>query len=85
MLERRSVPDLFRTDGDEKIVDVDQAVTYAFLNVKQYKHSARSMESIINMSLLDGKRLFEQSSLPSKHLLDLHVGSDEFISLVRRP
>jgi hypothetical protein len=85
MLERRSVPDLFRTDGDEKIVDVDQAVTYAFLNVKQYKHGARSMESIINMSLLDGKRLFEQSSLPSKHLLDLHVDSDEFIDLVRRP
>lgn len=84
MLERRSVPNLFRSDGNHKTVDVDQAVSRAFLNVGHYKHGARSMESIISMSLLDGKRLFEQSSLPSKHLLDLHVNSDEFIGLVRK-
>jgi hypothetical protein len=87
MLKRRAVPDLFHNDSRQKmeVVDVDEAVTRAFLRVTKYKHGARSMDSIIAMSLLDGKRLFEQSSLPPGHLLDLHVDSNEFLSLVRQP
>jgi len=37
------------------------------------------------MSLLDGKRRFEQSSLSSRHLVKVHVDADEFLSLVREP
>jgi len=45
---------LFSGDKDNRIVDVDDAVARAFLEVKCYKHGARSMETIISMSLLDG-------------------------------
>jgi hypothetical protein len=42
------------------------------------------MESIIAMSLLDGKRLFEQSSLPPRHLLEIHVDAHDFLNLLRQ-
>lgn len=82
MLER-TAPGLFSGDEDHRQVVVDDAVARAFLYVKSYNHGARSMETIISMSLLDGKRLFEQSSLPSRHLLKVHVDADDFLALVR--
>jgi hypothetical protein len=84
MLER-AAPGLFSGDKNHRRVVVDEAVVRAFLYVKSYKHGARSMETIISMSLLDGKRRFEQSSLPSRHLVKVHVDADEFLSLVREP
>jgi hypothetical protein len=83
MLERRKVEQLFRAVDGHQVVDVDEAVQRAFLNVGRYKYSARSMESIIAMSLLDGKRLFEQSSLPPRRLLDIHVDATDFLWRLR--
>jgi len=81
MLER-GAPGLFSGDRNNRHVVVDSGVARAFLYVKNYKHGARSMETIISMSLLDGKRLFERSSLPSRHLLKMHVEPDKFLSLI---
>jgi hypothetical protein len=54
----------------------------AFLKVPIYRHGARSMEAIIDMSLLSAKRRFAQSALPSIAQLQIHVDADRFMRLV---
>jgi hypothetical protein len=70
---------LFR--GDE--LHIDSGVLRAFLRTRAYEHGARSMESIIAMSLLDGKSRFERSCLPSEEQMALHVDPQDFLDLVR--
>ena len=53
----------------------------AMLNVSYYKHGARSMEAILDMSRVENGRL-EPASLPAKSQLSLHVDAHEFIKLV---
>ncbi len=65
-----------------KQVQIDSGVLRALLQTWKYKHGARSMESVIAMSQLDGKSRFERSSLPTKAQLDLHVDGQEFQALV---
>jgi hypothetical protein len=61
---------------------IDPCVVRAFLKVPTYRHGARSMEAIIDMSLLSAKRRFAQSALPSIEQLQLHVDADRFMRLV---
>ncbi len=61
---------------------IDEGILRAFLEVSQYRHGARSMESIIDMSALSGKLMFERSCLPAPHQLDLHVNAQEYLTLV---
>jgi hypothetical protein len=63
---------------------IDSGVLRAFLQTWRYKHGARSMESVIAMSQLDGKTRFERSSLPTKAQLDLHVDGQDFQALVHQ-
>ncbi|MGD0736470.1 MAG: RyR domain-containing protein [Terracidiphilus sp.] len=65
-------------------VKIDDGVLRALLLVKSYHHGARSMESILTMSQLDGKVRFERSSLPTKAQLDLHVDGQNFLALVHQ-
>jgi len=65
-------------------VKIDEGVLRALLLVRSYHHGARSMESILNMSQLDGKARFERSSLPTKAQLDLHVDGQNFLALVHQ-
>jgi hypothetical protein len=68
---------------DERgIAAIDPCVVRAFLKVPIYRHGARSMEAIIDMSLLAAKRRFAQSALPSFEQLQLHVDADRFMRLV---
>jgi hypothetical protein len=67
-----------------KQVQIDPGVLRAFLQTWKYKHGARSMESLIAMSQLDGKMCFERSCLPTKAQLDLHVDGLDFQSLVQQ-
>jgi len=68
---KQKAPDLFR--GAERHLAIDPPVLDAFLGAKEYFHGARSMEAIIDMSLLVGRRQFELSSLPPDWQLRLHV------------
>ncbi|MGD0788156.1 MAG: RyR domain-containing protein [Terracidiphilus sp.] len=68
----------------DKRVQIDSGVLRAFLQTQSYKHGARSMESLIAMSQLDGKTRFERSSLPTKAQLDLHVDGRDFQALVHQ-
>jgi hypothetical protein len=62
-------------------INVDSGILKAFLQVGTYKYGARSMESIVKMSTLSGKSMFDRSSLPAEAQLKLHVDSD-FLSYV---
>lgn len=86
-------PDLFHSkepdapvrkkgDGDWRL-DIDPGLLNAFLNISSYAHGVRSMEAIIEMSALSGKRSFTRSSLPPIAQLYLHVDGVEFLALTR--
>ncbi len=69
---------------DKGILSIDPGVLRAFLEIGEYKHGARSIESIVTMSLLTGKTSFERSSLPAAEQLGLHVDAREFLALVQK-
>ena len=54
----------------------------AFLKVKKYMHGVRSMEAIIFGSSLMGKRIFDQSALPPRDQLRVHVDEEDFMRLL---
>jgi len=63
------------------IASVSPNIIRAMLRVPEYKHGARSMEAILDMSRIDGNT-WEPVSLPSRSQLSLHVDADAFIKLV---
>lgn len=65
-------------------INMDPGVLRAFLTTPCYKHGVRSMEAIIDMSMLKGKKKYEQSALPSKKQLEMHVDSEIFSKFVLR-
>ena len=51
----------------------------ALLKITRYKHESRSMEAILEMSMLTNAKKWEQSYLPSKEQLKLHVDEEQFL------
>jgi hypothetical protein len=80
----RSSPQLFEKRGGRKLLNIDRGVLRALLTTSDYKHGARSIESIVAMSQLTGKTAFERSSLPAESQLDLHCDGKCFLSLVQQ-
>jgi hypothetical protein len=74
LLERK-VPHLIDENGEAQI---DNGVLRALLKVPRYKHESRSMEAILEMSMLSNARKWEQSHLPSQEQLKLHVDEEQF-------
>lgn len=70
------VPHLIDDRGEAQI---DNGVLRAMLKIPRYKHESRSMEAILDMSLLANAKKWEQSYLPSKEQLRLHVDEDAFL------
>ena len=70
-------------DGSKR-VRIDQGVLRAMIKIPKYKHGVRSMEAIIDMSILTDRTSFEQASLPPAEQLNLHVDADDFSKLVLR-
>jgi hypothetical protein len=55
----------------------------ALINVPEYMHGARSMQAIVEMSMLFEKESWEEADLPSKDQLQIHIKSiDEFYKLL---
>ncbi len=81
-LLQRNAGNIFDQNGKARI---DEGVLRALIKVPEYKHGARSMEAVINMSMLEGKRYYEQASLPSSEQLKLHVDAEMFTRLVLQP
>jgi hypothetical protein len=66
---RRDCPWLFAEDA----LQIERDVLCAFLRTKKYAHGARSMEAIVAMSGLAGKKTYDASSLPPDPQLAMHV------------
>ncbi len=65
----------------DSIAQVNEDVLRAMLLVPKYKHGARSMESILDMSRMEGAS-WEPVSLPFYTQMSLHLDADAFIRLV---
>lgn len=61
--------------------EIEPCVLDAFLLTSRYRHGARSLENLLKMSSLAGKRKYELSSLPPEHIIDMHVNMREFNDL----
>jgi len=75
LLEKKA-PHLINDRGEAQI---DNGVLRALLKIPRYKHESRSMEAILDMSLLADAKKWEQSYLPSKEQLKLHVDEEAFL------
>jgi len=78
LLEQK-VDNLF---DSRKHLRIDDGVLRALINVKSYKHGTRSIEAIIDMSMLSGRRSWEQAYLPAKEQLKLHLDEESFSRLL---
>jgi hypothetical protein len=78
-LLQRKAPAIFDPTGCARL---DAGVRRAFLRCRSFRHGARSMEAILDMSLLTGREVFERACLPSEQQLDLQVDACEFLDLV---
>ncbi len=74
-LFERKLPHLINDRGEAQI---DNGVLRALLKIPRYKHESRSMEAIMDMSILTNAKKWEQSHLPSKEQLKLHVDEEQF-------
>lgn len=74
LLERKT-PHLLNEHGQAQI---DDGVLRALLKAPRYKHESRSMEAILEMSRLSQAKKWEQSHLPPKEQLKLHVDEEQF-------
>lgn len=75
-LVEKKAPHLISDKGGAQI---DNGVLRALLKVPRYKHESRSMEAIVEMSLLTNAKKWEQSFLPSTEQLKLHVDEEAFL------
>jgi len=62
--------------------NIDNSVLNALLTVGSYRHGARSMEAVLGMSALTGRRKFGAAALPPTEQLNSHVDAADFMSLV---
>lgn len=67
---------------ENKQLNIDPGVLRAFLLADQYRHGARSIEALIEMSTLAERRSFDRSALPTSEQLNMHVDADNFWNLV---
>jgi len=67
----------------KKGAPISPNVLWAMLLAPKYKHGARSMEAILDMSRIEGN-VWEPVSLPFYSQLSLHVDADAFMKLVLR-
>ncbi|NOZ19839.1 MAG: Ryanodine receptor Ryr [Planctomycetes bacterium] len=70
-------------DGGKR-ARIDEGVLRALIKLPRYKHGVRSIAAIIDMSMLAGRKSFEQAALPPAKQLELHVDADAFSQLVAR-
>jgi hypothetical protein len=73
---------IFEHDGKIDRLAIDPGVLRAFLEVRSYRHGARSLETIVAMSTLHGASRYERSALPAADQLDAHVDAAEFLRIV---
>lgn len=82
----KNAKNIFAERDGKKIANIDDSVLNALIRVPKYKHGIRSMEAIVEMSILSNNRKkFERSALPSSQQLKLHVDTEEFKKCLNDP
>lgn len=71
-------------DNNKKLLNIDPGVLRAVLLVPEYRHGNRSIVSLIEMSNLMGRKIFDKAALPPKEQLDLHVDAETFFFLMEK-
>jgi hypothetical protein len=66
-----------------QILEIDQGILTALLEIDCFKHGARSLETVINLTKRGSSHLL-RSNLPPEEQLSLHVDHDKFMALVNR-
>ncbi|MCL2323112.1 MAG: ATP-binding protein, partial [Oscillospiraceae bacterium] len=61
---------------------IDDGILNAMLLIKEYKHGARSMESIIDMSRTNDLTEWNNTSLPTDSQISIHVDASKFMDIV---
>jgi hypothetical protein len=90
-LIEKNAPDIIKKgekDSKGRSIDrvsIDEDLLKTLLVIPKYKHGVRSMEAIIEMSMLQGQRSWEKSSLPPKDQLELHVDGKYFFTILEKP
>lgn len=80
-LLQRNWPNL--VDPQERnLINIDPAVLRALISTPRYKHGIRSLESVLEMSMLEGRSVFEAAALPALEQLEQHVDAAGFARLV---
>jgi hypothetical protein len=64
---------------------IEEGVLQAFLTVDGYRHGARSLRAIVDMSSVHKRGTFGVSCLPPATQLDLHVNAADFLRIARGP
>lgn len=59
-------------------IAINEYVLFAFLTVSRYRHGARSIEALVNTSILSNEREYFSSSLPPRMQRVLHCDSFDF-------
>lgn len=83
MLER-NFPKLFSMQDGIMVANIDKGVLNAFLEIEEYNHGVRSMESILTMSSLVGAIRYKKSDLPAPSQLGIHVDANQFTGIMNR-
>jgi hypothetical protein len=65
-------------------LNIDSGLLNAFLKIREFKHGARSLETIINLTIGGGKGHLMRSNLPPREQMSLHVDYDEFFDLIQQ-
>lgn len=68
--------------GEHHRLNIDEGVLRALIGVPRYKHGIRSIEAVLEMSMLKDKKEFEPAALPPQDQLDQHVDGRLFIQYV---
>ena len=65
-------------DPEGGLVNISRGVLSALLSVSEYRHGARSLEFILDMSRLTNTSRFTSSCLPPAQQLDIHLDVEDF-------
>jgi hypothetical protein len=84
MILRRALAKRSKRLFDEgESLRIDPRVLAAFLNVWEFRHGARSIEAIVEMSQLQDHQQFAPSMLPPPMQMRLHVEPEEFMRIIQ--
>lgn len=70
--------------NDDDQMKMDSGLLTALLGIDEYKHGARSLETILTLIRQENAAELRRSDLPPREQISLHVDFDKFLEMVNR-